>query len=88
MSDVVKKIDNERLRARRRKLLEILNKIVSGAINHEEYDIDKLYSLYESVRNQRHGGPRKEYVSPAERGTYNYGYMTISEMEAGNPNIF
>lgn len=34
------------------------------------------------------GGARRQYYSPSERSSYNYGYMEIDEMPAGSPNIF
>lgn len=54
---------------RRAKLLDLLDKINSGEINSQEVPLDRLYSLY-----------KKEYASPLDRSTYNYGYMTDSEV--------
>lgn len=57
---------------RRAKLLDLLNKINSGEVSSEMVPLDKLYSLYSKNR--------KEYQSPLDRSTYNYGYMTDSEV--------
>ncbi len=36
---------------------------------------------------QQPGRMTKEYISPLDRSSDNYGYMTMSEMGAGSPNI-
>lgn len=65
-------VERKQASARRIKLLELLNKISSGEIDAQEVPLDKLYSLYNTNR--------KEYISPLDRSTYNYGYMTNSEV--------
>lgn len=36
---------------------------------------------------QQPGRATKPYISPLDRSSNNYGYMTSSEMGAGSPNI-
>lgn len=61
---------------RRQKLFDIINGILSGKINSSRTPLHKIF-------NQK--GPRKTYISPKDRATYNYGYMEESEMSAGTP---
>ena len=45
--------------------------------------LDALIKLVDQgkVRSSR------EYISPDDRSSYNYGYMEIDEMLAGTPNV-
>lgn len=36
---------------------------------------------------QQPGRATKPYISPLDRSSNNYGYMTMNEMGAGSPNI-
>lgn len=87
---IVESIVNERhIQARRKKLLELLKKIVHGEIDSSQIPLDELFKTHTSVRDQYQlGGPRRQYISPTDRSTYNYGYMEIDEMTAGNPNVW
>jgi len=74
---------------RRKLILELVHKIVSGEIDSYEVPLDELFQLYTSERDRYQlGGPRRTYISPSDRSSYNYGYMTISDMQAGDPNIW
>ena len=77
-------------RVRRKKLLELLDKIVRGEIDSSEITIDELFKMHTGVRDQYQlGGPRRQYISPADRSSYDYGYMKIPEMGgAGMPNVW
>lgn len=79
--EVTELADKKRHILRRRKLLELLKKIQRGELDASKVPLDKLYELYVG------GGPRREYESPADRSTYNYGYMWMGEMMAGTPNV-
>ncbi len=70
--------------ARRRKLLELLDKINSGQIDSRQVPIDELYSLWDTEKTQI----TRKHISPQDRSSYNYGYMEADEMQAGNPNIW
>jgi len=52
----------------RLELLKILKKISDGELDIDNVPLDKLYSEY------------KRYVSPEDRNSYNYGYMTLPEV--------
>lgn len=68
-------------REKRRFLLKMLaDKIRAGEFDIHDIDIDKLYRLHSSVR--------EEYLSPYERSGYNYGYMTSGDLGAGNEESF
>lgn len=56
----------------RRQLLDILNKISNGEIDSKNVQLDKLFMNYL--------GARKQYASPEDRNSYNYGYMTLPEV--------
>jgi len=56
---------DERLN-RRQILLQIIDLILNGKIDSSKTPLDKIF-------NQK--GPRQEYVSPKDRGGYNYGYQ-------------
>ena len=62
--------ENERV-ARRQKLFQILDAVLSGRLEVSNTPLAKIF-------NQ--SGPRKEYISPKDRGTFNSGYMDIGEM--------
>jgi hypothetical protein len=61
---------NQQQKKHRLQLLELLNKIESG--EYEDSVLSELFSNYL--------GARKEYISPKDRSSYNYGYMTTTEM--------
>ena len=87
IDELAQSILGERQRKKRRKkLLELINMILHGQIDSSEPLLDDLFKLYTGERSHV-SGPRREYISPADRSGYNYGYMDISEMHAGTPNV-
>jgi len=75
--DVAKK----RNRKRRQQLIELIDKIVSGELEQDDIPLDELFKMHTSVRDQYQlGGPRRQYISPADRSSYDYGYMKVHEM--------
>lgn len=71
--------------ARRKEIMSLIQRILRGEINSSKVPLDQLFQLYTSERDQYLSGPRKEYISPADRSGYNYGYMTSGEMGEGSP---
>jgi hypothetical protein len=65
---------------RRKKLMRILQAILSGEIDSKKVPIDEYFNFTTA--------PRMQYVSPRDRSQYNYRYMEIDEMLAGTPNIW
>jgi len=63
----------------RRQLLEILKQISSGEIDIDNVPLDKLFTSYMHAKSPN-AGPRREYISPEDRNSYNYGYMTLPEV--------
>lgn len=47
-----------------------------------------LQRLLKMLSEKEVDGARREYKSPKERDSYNYGYMTVSEMGSGTPNVW
>jgi hypothetical protein len=47
-----------------------------------------LNKLLNKKINISNNSARPEYMSPADRSSYNYGYMTSAEIGAGEPNIW
>jgi hypothetical protein len=75
--DIAKKKIERRKRLKRRKsLLSLLQDISDGTLNTRKEPLSWIF-------NQE--GPRNQYISPQDRGTYNYGYMEEKEMLAGTP---
>lgn len=66
---------------RRKKLLGLIRQILSGKIDSEQVSLDKLFDLHTSRRDQYLSGPRREYISPADRNSYNYGYAEVGQLE-------
>lgn len=74
MSDFSEKI-NKRKRVLRKILL---NKLIN---------LNKLrFQNKEDIVNNN--VPRPKYISPADRSSYNYGFMNINEIGAGTPTIW
>ena len=65
---------------RRKKLLDILQAILSGDIDSKKVPEDEYFNMNNT--------PRMEYIGPRERSQYNNRYMEIDEMLAGTPNIW
>ena len=65
---------------RRKKLLSILQAILSGEIDSTKMPVDEYFNMNNT--------PRMEYVGPKDRSQYNYRYMEVDEMLAGTPNIW
>lgn len=67
--------DRQRKRKIRKRLLERLIKcILSGKFNSEK---ESVFNLNNPL------GPRRQYYSPIERNTHNYGYATMPEVSKG-----
>jgi hypothetical protein len=64
--------------ARRKRLIAFLKMILSGAVNSKRFPVQRVFEP---------NSPRREYISPDDRSTYNYGYMETDEMFAGTPYI-
>jgi hypothetical protein len=56
---------------RRQKLFQLLKLILDGKIDGSKTPLARIF-------NQ--DGPRQQYVSPKDRGDYNYGYMGLSDL--------
>lgn len=65
----------EKRKKRKALLRKIILQILSGQANG-----------FQNVCNQT--GATKQYQSPLDRSSYNYGYMTTSEIGAGSPNVW
>lgn len=57
---------------RRQKLFRIIEMILDGKINSSKTPLDIIF-------NQK--SQRQKYISPKDRGSYNYGYMESSEVD-------
>ena len=71
-------MERRRRSDRRQKLFHILELILDGKIDSSNTPLAQIF-------NQ--SGPRQKYVSPKDRGSYNYGYMQSDEMSAGTPFV-
>lgn len=70
MSDVAKNFAIRRKEiSRRRKLLDLLKKIRDGEVEVSSGPKGYMFNGKEEF------GPRRHYVDPKSRSTYNYGYM-------------
>ena len=78
----------KRKKERRKKLLALIHQILSGQFDSKQEPADDLFQMDTSSRDMIQSGPRPHYVSPRDRSSYNSGYMTISEIGAGTPNIW
>lgn len=70
-------------RALRRKfrmaaLRQLIEDIENLKFDNTPISMNDKYPIWE--------GSRKEYQSPLDRSSYNYGYMLSSELGAGQPN--
>jgi len=76
----VQKGEKHRRRQRRKRLLlRLLKDILKGDFDNTPELLDKLYN---------NNPPRRQYMSPRERDSYNYGYKEIDEMGASTPNVW
>lgn len=60
-------------------LRKLLQQILEGKFDNTPVLLDNLYN---------NNPPRRQYLSPRDRDTYNYGYMELDEIGAGTPNVF
>jgi hypothetical protein len=76
MTDFVEKakeaMERRRRSERRQKLFHLLELIMAGKIDSSKTPLARIFNTMK--------GPRQEYVSPENRGSYNYGYMETDEM--------
>lgn len=79
-SEILLKRINKRKRFLRKLLLKKLIKDVL------ERKFDNTPELLNNLYNNN--SSRKQYLSPLDRSSYNYGYMNINEMGAGTPTIW
>jgi len=87
MADEVDKANKMLAMERRKEILSLVKDILSGKVNSEEMPLSDLFELWTSVRDQYQlFGPRRTYISPDDRSSYDYGYMHIHDMNAGTPN--
>lgn len=56
---------------RRQKLFQLIELILQGKIDGSKTPLARIF-------NQN--GPREQYVSPKDRGEYNYGYMGLFDL--------
>ena len=76
MTNKLKKLSDEFSSKYRKKLLQlILSQIKSGEFDNVSIDPNKLYMLHSPVR--------KEYQAPRDISGYNWGEMSVWEMDAG-----
>lgn len=81
IDEIIESLANAEDSARRKMILELIDKIVRGEIRSSEVPLDEIFQMHTSLRDQRlFGGPRREYISPADRSSYDYGYMKIPDM--------
>jgi hypothetical protein len=73
----------QKFRRRKRKKRKFLLKALIKAIEEGKLDTTR----FPITNLSKLTGPHKEYISPRDRSTYNYGYMETSEMLAGTPNV-
>lgn len=74
----------ERINKRKRFLRKLLlNKLIKDVL---EKKFDNTPELLNNLYNNN--SSRKQYLSPLDRSSYNYGYMNINEMGAGTPTIW
>lgn len=69
---VMDEVERQDRSKRRQKLFEIIRLILDGKVDSSKTPIAKIFNS---------SGPRKPYVSPLDRGGYNYGYMTVEDMD-------
>lgn len=71
---------NKKQTLRLKLLKELVEQIESGSFVHKSVDPDKLYQLHAPVR--------REYQSPNDISGYNWGHMSVWEMDAGMEDSF
>jgi len=75
-------MNKKQLKQKRKEiLLELLNQIENGEFSSKSVDLQKMFE-------DANISPRRSYLSPLERSTYNYGYMDMGEqIEMAPTNI-
>lgn len=69
--------DKKTRRAKRKALLKkLLKQILGGEFDCTPIPLDTLY---------QNDSVRKQYISPRDRSTTNYGFMNVNEIGAGTP---
>lgn len=63
---------------RRLRLLGIIKAILSGKFDSSKTPLEEIFQPPDRIT--------REYISPKDRNTNNYGFMEMHEMLAGNPN--
>lgn len=63
-------IERKKRSERRRKLFLILKMISNGEIDSSKYPLEQIFNQL---------GPRQQYVSSKDRGSFNYGYLQSDE---------
>ena len=76
LSKAQETMERSRRSERRQKLFRIIQLILDGKIDSSRTPLAKLFHSK---------GPRFDYISPKDRGGFNYGYTEEKEMLAGNP---
>ena len=72
--------------SRRKKFLKLMSKLDAGQYDSWQPVLDRMYQLYSTERDRYLNemaylhGPRPHYISPLDRGTYNYGYADIGQL--------
>lgn len=75
----MEEVERRKRSERRQKLFEVIKLILDGKIDSSE-------TILAGIFDQQ--GPRQTYVSPLNRGGWNYDYMEMQEFLAGNPYVY
>jgi len=77
LQKAIKDVTRKERSNRRLKLFQLIQSILNGEVDSSETPLAEMFNR---------GGPRKEFVAPRDRGTFNYGYMDRGEFPmAGTP---
>lgn len=68
-------MERRRRSDRRQRLFQILELILSGKVDSSKTPLAAIF-------DQK--GPRQSYISPKDRGSYNYGYMDLDGLIGPN----
>jgi len=77
--EIVRRANRRRKRCRKLRkllLLKLIKQVLDGKLDAVPANLNNLY-------NDEGAGARRQYMSPQDRSSYDYGYMKIPEMQAG-----
>ena len=79
--DILKRIEKRKKLLRLILLKQVMDKVLGN-------DFNNIPVAPNDLLDSTYGGSRRQYLSPIDRSTYNYGFMNINEIGAGTPNIW